>query len=105
MNVEELRLYLNIAASGVTLMAFMGIGVKPIRNRVSKWLGELFTSDIKAEMVTQIGILRGDISKDRLLAARRHRTNVKELKKIAFGLQVSNARMDEHEEAVHGRQA
>lgn len=101
MSLEEIKTYLSMAASATTLLAFIGIGFKPIRNRVSKWLGELFTSDIKAEMVTQIGSLRSDISKDRELSTRRHRANVRELKKIAFGLQVSDARMVEHEKVGH----
>lgn len=102
MSVEDLRLYLNIAASITTLAAFLGIGLKPVRSRVSKWLGELFTADIKGEMVTQIGTLRSDISKDRELSTKRHRANTRELKKIAFGLQVNNARLDAHEEEKHG---
>lgn len=94
-------MWLSIAASCTTLLAFIGIGVKPVRTKVSQWLGELFTSDIKREMVSQIGTLRSDIQKDRELSTKRHRANTRELKKIAFGLQVSNARMDEHEEVKH----
>lgn len=102
MSVEELRTWLGIAASCTTLLAFTGIAFRPVRIRVSQWLGELFTSDIKKEMITQIGSLRTDIQKDRELSTRRHRANTRELKKIAFGLQVSDERMRVHEETSHG---
>lgn len=102
MTFDDLRMALQIIASLTTILAFIGIGFKPVRTHVSKWLGELFTADIKGEMVTQIGTLRSDISKDRELSTKRHRANTRELKKIAFGLQVSNARLDEHVETGHG---
>lgn len=107
MNIEELRTYLNIAASLTTLAAFLGIGFKPVRNRVSKWLAELFTADIKAEMVAGFGAVRIELGKlstqakkDRTLSTRRHNSNTKELKKIGTGLKVANDRLDEHESDI-----
>lgn len=102
MTFDELRTGLQIAASLTTIMVFVGITLSPIRKRFSQWLGELFTSDIKREMIAQIGTLRSDISKDRELSTRRHRANTRELRKIAFGLQVSDARLLAHEERDHG---
>lgn len=95
-DLENVRLYLNIAASLTTLIAFLGIGLKPVRTRISTWMADLFTADIKQEMVVQIAGVKSELAKDRALGTSRHRSNTRELKKITTGLKTVNNRIDEH---------
>lgn len=75
-------MYMQMVASATTILAFLGIALKPVRARVSGWLGELFTERIQAKMVSEIGGIRQDLYKDRVLSTRRHKANVKELKTL-----------------------
>lgn len=108
MNAEDVKTILSIAASGTTLLAFLGIGIKPIRKVIKGWLDDLFTYQVRMDMNTGFAALQIEISKlvrestkERLLNNRRHASNSKQIKEIAksleVGLTVANHRLDEHE--------
>lgn len=101
MNTQEIEQILRILASCTTLLAFLGVAFKPLRNVVGKWMADIFTEDIKREMVVQVGGLREELSKDRALGTRRHRSNLKTLRSIKSGMRIVNNRLDDHIEELH----
>lgn len=102
--IQEIRMYVGFLASLTTVIVFLGVSLKPVRRIISKWIGELFTADIKEDMnkgFEEVSIKMtsavAQINKDRIISTRRHNSNLKELQGIKKAVIKVESRIDEHE--------
>jgi hypothetical protein len=95
---QEIRMYIALLAQLTTIIAFLGISLKPIRSIIKKWIGDIFTDGIRQDMNTGIKNLTQELIKERGLNTRRHKENRRGIDRISENIQSINTRMDIHEE-------